>query len=135
MNERGNRRAVASASTATTARLQIRQQLPWTVLLLALAGALAGALAARGQARELAWRALEVHAHLDADGRLHVRERHAMVFTGDWNGGEREFRVALGQKLDLEHLWREVPDGTGALHLQELEKGDLDGGRPLRLGR
>jgi hypothetical protein len=40
---------------------------------------------------------MDVRAILDADGRLHVTESQAMVFTGDWNGGERIFRVSPGQ--------------------------------------
>src|SRR5262245_19315008 len=59
--------------------------------------------------RSLFWRALDVTARLDADGRLHVVERQAMVFTGDWNGGERRFRLAFGQKLDFEGIDRVDP--------------------------
>ena len=46
-----------------------------------------------GRRRELHWDALDVEAHLNADGVLEVIERHTMVFTGDWNGGERVFNV------------------------------------------
>src|SRR5262249_50941943 len=46
---------------------------------------------AQAAQRELHWDALDVEAHLDADGVLDVIERHTMVFTGDWNGGERVF--------------------------------------------
>ena len=49
--------------------------------------------------KSLYWRALDVTARLDADGRLHVTERHAMVFDGDWNGGERRFDIRPGQEL------------------------------------
>jgi hypothetical protein len=28
---------------------------------------------------------------------MHVTERHAIVFSGDWNGAERRFRLAPGQ--------------------------------------
>jgi uncharacterized membrane protein YgcG len=41
--------------------------------------------------RQLHWDALEVVARLDAGGVLHVTETQRMVFTGDWNGGERVF--------------------------------------------
>ena len=51
--------------------------------------------------RELHWDALDVEAHLDADGVLDVIERHTMVFTGDWNGGERVFNVRPRQKLEF----------------------------------
>jgi hypothetical protein len=43
--------------------------------------------------RELHWDRLEVVAHLDAAGTLHVAETQTMVFTGDWNGGERRFTL------------------------------------------
>src|SRR6186713_812913 len=70
---------------------------------------LAAALAA---AKDLSWRALDVKARLDEEGRLHVVEKHAMVFTGDWNGGERIFRIGPGQSVSLEQLRRLDPDGT-----------------------
>jgi uncharacterized membrane protein YgcG len=80
------------------------------------------ASAARGQEKKLFWRAMEVRAKLDADGRLHVTERQAMVFTGDWNGGERVFRVAPGQSLKLESVSR-VDPATG--EKKTLSEGDL----------
>jgi hypothetical protein len=55
------------------------------------------ALSAQTAERELHWDALDVEAHLDAEGVLDVIERHTMVFTGDWNGGERVFNVRAGQ--------------------------------------
>ena len=73
--------------------------------------------------RALHWRALDVTARLDANGALHVVERHAMVFTGDWNGGERVFRVASGQHLSLESV-RRLDPLTGAA--VELVGGDVD---------
>jgi uncharacterized membrane protein YgcG len=80
------------------------------------------ALAARGQEKKLHWRAMDVGARLDADGRLHVTELQAMVFTGDWNGGERVFRVAPGQSLKLESVSR-VDPATG--EKKTLSEGDL----------
>ena len=77
-----------------------------------------GLLLAGGAAaddRTLYWRALDVHAHLDRDGRLHVRERHTMVFNGAWNGGERRFRLGHGQHLKFERLSR-IDPVTGAAH-------------------
>ncbi len=71
-----------------------------TTSILLLAGAPARA------ERELRWRELDVRAHLAADGTLVVSERHAMVFTGDWNGGERKFRTSLGQRLTLDGIFR-----------------------------
>lgn len=74
------------------------------------------------EGRELHWRELAVTARLDADGRLHVSERHEMVFTGDWNGGERTFDVRTGQHLDLHRVARITPAGETI----ELAEGDLD---------
>ncbi len=70
------------------------------------------ALAAGAHAKDLHWRALDVKARLDGNGDLHVVETHAMVFDGDWNGGERIFRVFPGQSLSLESVARIDPDGT-----------------------
>lgn len=78
---------------------------------------------ARGEERSLYWQALDVTARLDADGRLHVTERQEMVFTGDWNGGERIFRVTGGQRLDFRRLTR-IDPATGAE--RDVVRGDLD---------
>ena len=67
------------------------------------------------------WRAFDVKAQLDADGRLHVLETQHIVFDGDWNGGERTFRVFPGQSLTLESVTR--IDGDGTRH--PLTQGDL----------
>lgn len=67
------------------------------------------------------WDALRVRATLDAEGTLHVTERHEMVFTGDWNGGERTFRVEPSQELQVESMSR--IDASGAVH--PMERGDL----------
>ena len=72
--------------------------------------------------KSLRWRAMDVRARLDADGRLHVTERQAMVFTGDWNGGERIFRVNPGQSLKLDGIWR-VDAETG--ERKPLSEGNL----------
>ncbi|MEO8432147.1 MAG: DMT family transporter [Acidobacteriota bacterium] len=92
-----------------------------------LAAALLALGVSSGTARaekELHWRSLDVTARLDADGRLHVVERHVMVFTGDWNGGERIFRLFPGQKLSLEGVRRFDP-ATG--ETRDLVAGDLSG--------
>src|SRR5438132_6942660 len=70
----------------------------------------AAALAA-ADSRTLRWSRLAVTAHLDADGRLHVQERHSIVFNGDWNGGERIFRNSLENALHFERISR--IDATG----------------------
>ena len=73
-------------------------------------------------ARELHWDLIEVTARLDAAGTLHVRERQHYVFTGDWNGGERRFRVDEGQQLRILGMRRIDPAGTAV----DLRRGDLD---------
>ncbi len=75
----------------------------------------------RATAKELRWRALDVKARLDASGTLAVVETHAIVFDGDWNGGERTFRVFPGQSLALESVTRIDRDGTR----HPLTQGDL----------
>ena len=74
-------------------------------------------------ARELHWKSVDVRARLDENGALHVSERQAFVFDGDWNGGERLFRVDPGQKLAFETLTRITPDGEA----HRLVAGDLSG--------
>jgi uncharacterized membrane protein YgcG len=71
--------------------------------------------------KSLFWRRMDVAAKLDAQGVLHVAERQAIVFTGDWNGGERRFRVAPGQKLRLTGISRQ--DETG--QMSPLSQGSL----------
>lgn len=96
---------------------------PTGPLLLRLTAVLLGLAAAASPtaARELHWSAVDVRARLDSAGALHVVERQAMVFTGDWNGGERIFRIMPGQSLALEGLSRIGPDGQK----HPLSAGDL----------
>src|SRR5262249_6231853 len=72
--------------------------------------------------KSLHWKSLDVQAKLDAQGVLHVSETQAMVFTGDWNGGERKFRVFPGQGLAFKGLSRLDPS-TG--QMRALSQGDL----------
>ena len=65
--------------------------------------------------RELHWDALDVEAHLDANGVLDIIERHTMVFTGEWNGGERMFDVRARQRLEFLGLER-IDAKTGSPH-------------------
>jgi uncharacterized membrane protein YgcG len=74
-------------------------------------------------ARTLHWSSLDVTATLEADGRLHVTERQAIVFDGDWNGGERIFRLIGPQRLELVAL-RKIDTATGAA--VPLRRGKLD---------
>lgn len=88
-----------------------------------LAFACARSAPAMAQSRELHWRAIDVTARLDSSGQLHVRERQDMIFTGDWNGGERRFNIRVGQKLIFQRLLR-VDSTTG--REEEMPKGSLD---------
>lgn len=83
---------------------------------------LLAALPALGQ-KTLHWRRLDVAARLDPAGRLHVNETQAMVFHGDWNGGERSFTVPFGQSLSLSGITRIDPSGAE----YPLQQGDLSG--------
>jgi uncharacterized membrane protein YgcG len=81
-----------------------------TLVLGVLASCLCFSAATPGADRSLYWKQIGVRARLDADGRLHVSERQTFVFDGAWNGGERRFRVALGQDLRLNRLARVDPE-------------------------
>ena len=60
-------------------------------------------LAASAHAEKtLRWKQLAVTAHLDGDGKLHVQERHSIIFNGDWNGAERTFRSGAEDVIDHE---------------------------------
>ena len=72
-------------------------------------------------ARSLHWDAIEVEAHLDARGKLQVRETQHMVFDGDWNGGERRFALGRNQRLDMTGMMR--IDAQGQPH--PMTMGDL----------
>jgi uncharacterized membrane protein YgcG len=89
------------------------------LILLLLSAPLAAA-----QERTLYWRDVTVNAQLDADGKLHLEERQSMVFNGDWNGGERVFRIFAGQDLKLERLTR-IDASTGGE--KDLRPGSLAG--------
>jgi hypothetical protein len=64
--------------------------------------------------RQLHWDELAVTARLDAGGMLDVEERQVMVFTGDWNGGERIFNIRPRQTLDFVGINR--IDASGVAH-------------------
>src|SRR2546428_5130559 len=80
--------------------------------------------------KSLHWRALDVTARLDADGRLHVIERHVMVFDGDWNGGQRRFDIRPGQELEFHGVRKLVNVTEGPLrrgNLSEVDHWDFAG--------
>lgn len=95
-----------------------RRHLRSALLLTAL---LAAPLAA--QHLDLTWPEVTVTAHLDADGRLRVRERQVIRFTGFWNGGERTFNIPSGQRLTVDGMVR-LDSATGAS--RPMIEGDLD---------
>src|SRR4029453_11444976 len=85
-------------------------------------GACVALAASPAAANELHWKSLEVGATLDAQGVLHVVERQHMVFTGDWNGGERRFDLRPGQEIVLRGMPR-IDPATGAR--REMGEGGL----------
>jgi uncharacterized membrane protein YgcG len=78
--------------------------------------------AAPAQEKTLHWEGLRVKATLDADGKLHVEELQQMVFSGEWNGGERRFDIRPGQEFSFEGMSRVDESGT----LVPMEQGSLD---------
>lgn len=84
--------------------------------------ALAASAAQLRADKSLYWKSVDVQANLDRDGRLHVVERQAIVFNGDWNGGYRRFNTRLGQDLDFESISRVDAGGAET----PLVKGNLD---------
>jgi uncharacterized membrane protein YgcG len=94
----------------------------WLRRVVCVAGLLAGSTAF-SQDRSLYWDALTVEAHLDSQGALHVTERHAMVFDGAWNGGERTFQVRSWHELNLQSFAEVEPNTQTRVPWQE---GDLD---------
>jgi uncharacterized membrane protein YgcG len=75
--------------------------------------------------RELHWDALFVTAHLNAGGALSVVEDQTVVFTGDWNGGERTFDIRPPQKLSFEGMsrwdggWRPMRQASGLRNIDD----------------
>jgi uncharacterized membrane protein YgcG len=86
--------------------------------------------------RTLHWDRVDVEAHLDRLGTLHVSEIHTMVFTGDWNGGERTFDIRPRQQLSFLELAREVDGGWRRLRedraLDEVDEFAWIDGETLR---
>jgi uncharacterized membrane protein YgcG len=79
---------------------------------------------ARAQ-RALHWDSIDVTAHLDAEGRLLVAETQTIVFTGDWNGGERSFNIRPRQELQFISLER-IEDGVPKPMERDESLGDVD---------
>jgi uncharacterized membrane protein YgcG len=93
-----------------------------TRLVLAVIVCLAATPRVLNAQRELHWDELAVTARLGADGVLDVEERHAMVFTGDWNGGERVFNIRPRQNFELIGVER-IDEATGVA--RPLEKASV----------
>lgn len=91
------------------------------LLLLGLLGSASPALAQR----QLHWDRLDVEAKLEADGTLSVVETQTMVFTGDWNGGERTFNIRPRQSLRFHGILREQ-DGTWRQLTQDFSLDSVD---------
>jgi hypothetical protein len=71
--------------------------------------------------RSLHWRDVQVDATLQADGTLRVSEQQTIVFTGDWNGGERRFDVRPRKRFQFLGMHR--VDSLGGAH--RMTEGDL----------
>ena len=84
---------------------------PVSVLLLALTLA-ASPVAAQ---RSLHWSDVRVDARLTEVGTLRIVETQTLVFTGDWNGGERRFEIRGRQRLTFEGMRR--IDSSGQAHV------------------
>jgi hypothetical protein len=76
--------------------------------------------------RQLHWDALDVEVRLDDEGRLHVTETHTMVFSGDWNGGERTFNVRPRQQFAFVGMERIDPSGEKVALGQDSSLDDVD---------
>jgi uncharacterized membrane protein YgcG len=88
------------------------------------------------EARSLFWQDIQVDASLDKDGRPHVREQQTMVFSGDWNGGERKFNIRPSQKMQFEGISRlDSTDQESPLvkgNLDQLDHWDYNGTSTIR---
>ena len=72
--------------------------------------------------RDLYWDRIDVDATLAADGTLRVTEMQTIVFTGDWNGGERRFNIRPRQRFAL----IEIARANGAGWQPLIEDVDID---------
>ena len=71
--------------------------------------------------RSMHWSDVRIEARLSEDGTLRVVETQTIVFTGDWNGGERRFDLRPRQRFRFEGMRR--IDAGGQAH--EMQRGDL----------
>lgn len=75
-------------------------------------------------ARSLYWSSIDVDARIDRDGVMEVSETQAYVFDGDWNGGERSFRIRPGQSLQV--LGVDRIDGQKVVALRSGNLSEVD---------
>ena len=75
--------------------------------------------------RSLHWSDVRVDARLSTDGTLHVRETQTIVFTGDWNGGERRFDLRPRQRFQFAGMSR--LDSAGQHVMREGNLAIVDG--------
>lgn len=75
--------------------------------------------------KSLYWKEIDVRARLDDRGTIHVSERQTFVFNGDWNGGERVFRLEKGQTFDFRGMSR-VDDSGQVIPMQHGSLAEVD---------
>jgi hypothetical protein len=75
--------------------------------------------------RSLHWSEVRVDALLASDGTLRVRETQTIVFTGDWNGGERSFDLRPRQRFHFAGMSR--LDSAGVHIMREGTLSVVDG--------
>lgn len=80
-----------------------------------------------GQDRSLHWDSIAVDAVLGPGGRLHVLERQTIVFTGDWNGGERRFDYGPRERFEFLGMRRLNADGSVATPMPQGDLSVVDG--------
>lgn len=74
--------------------------------------------------RSLHWREVRIDATLATGGALRVRETQTIVFTGDWNGGERRFDVRPRQRFEFGSMQRLDSAGTHVMRAGDLSAID-----------
>ena len=79
------------------------------------------------EVKSLDWTAFSVDARLDSTGTLRVRERQTILFTGDWNGGERIFDLRDGQRFTFRRMFRVDSATSAEIPMIEGALDDVDG--------
>ena len=84
-------------------------------------------LSGTSAARTYEWTSFDVTARLASDGTLNVEERHDVLMSGDWNGGERQFKVSGPQAFVLKGIKRLDPATNSWLPLLKDAVSKKDG--------